>query len=110
MGAALLTPGSLAIIEASFGPDDRGTAIGAWSGLSGVGSAIGPFLGGWLIQALSWRLIFFINLPLAVLVVAVAPPPPAASRGPAAAGAGGIRRRGRGARRPPRLTHRPAHW
>ncbi|HUL26322.1 MAG TPA: MFS transporter [Streptosporangiaceae bacterium] len=71
IGAALLTPGSLAIIEASFHPDDRGKAIGAWSGLSGVGSAIGPFLGGWLIQAGSWRLIFVINLPLAALVVAV---------------------------------------
>ncbi len=72
VGAALLTPGSLAIIEASFHPDDRGKAIGAWSGLSGVGTAIGPFIGGWLIQAASWRLIFAINLPLAALVVAVA--------------------------------------
>ena len=72
VGAALLTPGSLAIIEASFHPDDRGKAIGAWSGFSGVGTAIGPFLGGWLIQAVSWRLIFAINLPIAALVVAVA--------------------------------------
>ncbi len=72
VGAALLTPGSLAIIDASFHPDDRGKAIGAWSGFSGVGIAIGPFLGGWLIQAVSWRLIFAINLPLAALVVAVA--------------------------------------
>jgi EmrB/QacA subfamily drug resistance transporter len=72
VGAALLTPGSLAIIEASFHPDDRGRAIGAWSGFSGVGTAIGPFLGGWLIQAVSWRLIFAINLPLAALVIAVA--------------------------------------
>jgi EmrB/QacA subfamily drug resistance transporter len=72
IGAALLTPGSLAIIEASFRADDRGKAIGAWSGLGGVGTAIGPFLGGWLIQAASWRLIFLINLPLAVLVVVVA--------------------------------------
>jgi EmrB/QacA subfamily drug resistance transporter len=71
VGAAMLTPGSLAIIEASFAPEDRSKAIGAWSGLGGVGSAIGPFLGGWLIQALSWRLIFFINLPFAVLVVLV---------------------------------------
>jgi EmrB/QacA subfamily drug resistance transporter len=71
IGAALLTPGSLAIIEASFHPDDRGRAIGAWSGLSGVGAAIGPFIGGWLIQAVSWRLIFLINLPLAAFVVAV---------------------------------------
>jgi EmrB/QacA subfamily drug resistance transporter len=72
VGAALLTPGSLAIIEASFRPSDRGRAIGAWSGLSGVATAIGPFLGGWLVQAVSWRLIFFINLPVAAAVVAVA--------------------------------------
>jgi EmrB/QacA subfamily drug resistance transporter len=86
IGAALLTPGSLAIIEASFAPEDRGKAIGAWSGLSGVGSAIGPFLGGWLIQAVSWRLIFVINLPLAVLVVAVALRHVPESRDPSATG------------------------
>jgi EmrB/QacA subfamily drug resistance transporter len=72
IGAALLTPGSLAIIEASFVKEDRGKAIGAWSGFAGVGTAIGPFIGGWLIQAVSWRLIFAINLPIAVLVIAVA--------------------------------------
>ena len=72
IGAALLTPGSLAIIEASFRPEDRGKAIGAWSGFAGVGTAIGPFLGGWLIQAYSWRLIFGINLPLAAIVMGVA--------------------------------------
>jgi EmrB/QacA subfamily drug resistance transporter len=71
VGAALLTPGSLAILEATFCPDDRGRAIGAWSGLSGVGIAIGPFLGGWLVQAVSWRLIFVINLPIAAVVLAV---------------------------------------
>src|SRR5262245_1474469 len=71
VGAALLTPGSLAIIEASFVPGDRGKAIGAWSGLSGVASAIGPFLGGWLVDAASWRWIFLINVPLAVFVVVV---------------------------------------
>ncbi len=71
VGAALLTPGSLAIIEASFVPGDRGKAIGAWSGFAGVGSAIGPFIGGYLIQAVSWRLIFVINVPIAVVVVAV---------------------------------------
>ena len=70
-GAALLTPGSLAILQATFAPGDRGRAIGAWSGLSGVGTAVGPFLGGWLVQAVSWRLIFAINLPLAALVIAV---------------------------------------
>src|SRR6266508_1272787 len=69
VGGALLTPGSLAIIEASFHPDDRSTAIGAWSGLAGVTTALGPFLGGWLVEAFSWRLIFLINLPLAALVV-----------------------------------------
>jgi EmrB/QacA subfamily drug resistance transporter len=72
VGGALLTPGSLAILEATFHPDDRGAAIGAWSGLGGVTTAIGPFLGGWLIDAVSWRLIFFINLPLAAAVVWVA--------------------------------------
>src|SRR5919108_296170 len=72
IGGALLTPGSLAILQASFAEDDRMAAIGAWSGLGGVATAIGPFLGGWLIDAVSWRLVFFINLPLAVAVVAIA--------------------------------------
>src|SRR6202022_1346605 len=72
VGGALLTPGSLAILQASFHPDDRAQAIGAWSGLGGIATAIGPFLGGWLIQAASWRLIFLLNLPLAAAVVFVA--------------------------------------
>ena len=72
VGGALLTPGSLAILQASFAPGDRGRAVGAWSGLSGIAAAIGPFVGGWLIGVGSWRPIFLINLPLAVLVVAVA--------------------------------------
>src|SRR2546421_4116974 len=72
VGAALLTPGSLAILEASFVPDDRARAIGAWSGLSGVATAVGPFLGGWLVQSASWRWIFLLNLPLAIAVVIVA--------------------------------------
>jgi EmrB/QacA subfamily drug resistance transporter len=71
VGAALLTPGSLAILEATFRPEDRGKAIGAWSAFSGVGTAVGPFLGGWLVAAVSWRLIFAINLPLAVVVIVV---------------------------------------
>ncbi|WP_030489889.1 MFS transporter [Micromonospora chokoriensis] len=71
-GGALLTPGSLSVLQASFHPDDRGRAIGAWAGLSGVSTALGPFIGGWLIDALSWRWIFFLNLPLAVLVVLAA--------------------------------------
>lgn len=69
VGAALLAPGSLAILEASFHQDDRAAAIGAWSGLAGVMTAIGPFVGGWLVEAASWRLIFLINLPFAVAVV-----------------------------------------
>jgi EmrB/QacA subfamily drug resistance transporter len=72
VGGALLTPGSLAILQASFARDERSAAIGAWSGLGGVATAIGPFLGGWLISAVSWRLVFFINLPLAVAVVLIA--------------------------------------
>jgi EmrB/QacA subfamily drug resistance transporter len=70
-GAALLTPGSLAILQASFVPADRGRAIGAWSGLSGVAVAAGPLIGGYLISAASWRWIFFINIPLAAAVVAL---------------------------------------
>jgi EmrB/QacA subfamily drug resistance transporter len=69
IGGALLTPGSLAIIEATFHPEDRGRAIGAWSALGGIAAAIGPLLGGWLIDAVSWRAIFFINLPIAAFVV-----------------------------------------
>ena len=69
VGGALLTPGSLAIISASFAPDDRAAAVGAWSGLGGVATAIGPFLGGWLVQDVSWRWAFAINLPFAVAVI-----------------------------------------
>jgi len=72
IGGALLTPGSLAILEASFATTDRGRAVGAWSGLSGVAAAIAPFVGGWLIGVGSWRLIFLINLPLAAAVIVVA--------------------------------------
>ncbi len=74
VGGALLTPGSLAILQASFAEDDRGAAIGAWSGLGGVATAAGPLLGGLLISAVphGWRLVFFINLPVAAAVVAIA--------------------------------------
>ncbi len=74
VGGALLAPGSLAIIQASFVPCDRAAAIGAWSGLGGIAVAIGPFLGGYLVGVADWgwRLAFLINIPMAVLVVAVA--------------------------------------
>ncbi len=71
IGGALLTPGSLAIIRASFDSKQRGKAIGLWSGFSSITSALGPLLGGWLVQNASWRWIFFINLPLAVIVMMV---------------------------------------
>ncbi len=72
VGGALLVPGSLAIIGSVFHPDDRGKAIGAWSGLSGVAASIGPFVGGWLVDAVSWRAVFFLNVPLAVVAIGVA--------------------------------------
>lgn len=70
-GAALLVPGSLAIISSSFPNDERGRAIGTWSAFSAITAAIGPALGGWLIQTLSWRAVFFLNLPLAALVIII---------------------------------------
>lgn len=72
VGAALLTPGSLAILQASFAKADRARAIGAWSGLGGIATAIGPLLGGLLVQLWSWRLAFLINVPLALLCVKLA--------------------------------------
>lgn len=71
IGGALLVPGSLAIITASFDPDDRAWAVGAWSGMAGLATAIAPFLGGWLIDAVSWRAVFFINVPLATAALAL---------------------------------------
>lgn len=71
VSAALLTPGSLAIIQSSFAPEDRSRAIGAWSGLSGVSTALGPFIGGYLVDHVSWRWAFLINLPLALVVIFV---------------------------------------
>jgi EmrB/QacA subfamily drug resistance transporter len=68
IGGALMTPASLAIIEAAFRPSDRTHAIGTWAGFSGVSSAIAPFLGGWLLEAGGWRWIFLINIPVAVVV------------------------------------------
>lgn len=72
VGAALATPGALAIIEASFVPVDRARAIGVWAGYSGIASAAGPFVGGWLVDHGGWRWIFFLNLPLVLAVVVLA--------------------------------------
>jgi len=71
IGGALLAPASLAILQASFRPDDRSRAIGAWSGLGGVATAAGPLVGGYLIEAGSWRWVFFINIPVSVVVLIV---------------------------------------
>jgi EmrB/QacA subfamily drug resistance transporter len=71
VAAALVVPNSLAIVSASFVPDDRGRAIGAWSGLGGIATAVGPFLGGWLIDSASWRWVFVINLPISAAAIAV---------------------------------------
>lgn len=86
VGGALLTPGSLAMIEAGFRHDDRARAIGAWSGLGGVVTAIGPLLGGYLVGAVSWRAIFLINLPLGILVVVMAGRHVPETRDPTASG------------------------
>lgn len=72
IGGALLTPGSLALIQASFHPDDRGRAVGLWSGFGGIGAAIGPFLGGWLVDGPGWRWVFLINVPAALVCAPVA--------------------------------------
>lgn len=71
IGAALLTPGSLAILQSSFVPADRARAVGAWTGLLGVATATGPLLGGLMVDTVGWRWVFFLNIPLAALVVAV---------------------------------------
>src|ERR1700734_3900807 len=72
VGAALLVPGSLAIISTSFDEKSRGQAIGTWSGFTAITTAIGPVLGGWLVQHASWRWAFFINPPIAAAVVVIA--------------------------------------
>ena len=86
IGGALLTPGSLAIISACFVPQDRARAVGLWSGLSGVSVAIGPFIGGWLVDSVSWRAIFFINVPIAAIAIAIAQRHVVETRDPDAAG------------------------
>lgn len=69
VGGALLMPGALSLIQSSIHPDDRGRAIGAWSGLSGVAAAVGPLVGGWIVGTLGWRWIFLLNLPIGATVV-----------------------------------------
>src|SRR5580658_8501287 len=71
IGAALLVPGSLAIISAAFDEKSRGRAIGTWSGFTAITTAVGPVLGGWLVEHGSWRWAFFLNLPIATAVVAI---------------------------------------
>src|SRR6201981_3088217 len=71
LAAAFLVPGSLAIISASFDEKTRGQAIGTWSGFTAITTALGPVLGGWLIEHASWRWVFFINVPLAIAVIVI---------------------------------------
>src|SRR6202795_78218 len=71
VGAALLVPGSLAIISTSFDEKSRGQAIGTWSGFTAITTAVGPVIGGWLIEHASWRWAFFINIPTALVVIAI---------------------------------------
>ena len=72
IGAALLVPGSLALISANFSKERRGRAIGTWAGWTSIAAGVGPVVGGWLVERVSWRVIFFMNLPLAALVIAIA--------------------------------------
>ena len=72
IGAALLVPASLAMLGAAFGPNERGRAVGSWSALTSIASSIGPALGGWLVQAISWRAVFLLNLPIAAAVLWIA--------------------------------------
>ncbi|MBT9255355.1 MFS transporter [Phycicoccus sp. MAQZ13P-2] len=86
VGAALLTPGALAIIQTTFRPADRAAAIGTWAGFSGVAAALGPFVGGWLVDHASWRWVFAVNVPLCVAVVLLTGRRVPESRDPGAAG------------------------
>ena len=71
IGGALLTPGSLAIIQSSFHPRDRGAVIGQWAGLGGIAAAIGPPVGGWVIEVASWRWVFLANVPIVIAIVLI---------------------------------------
>ncbi|MGB3770775.1 MAG: MFS transporter [Rhodococcus sp. (in: high G+C Gram-positive bacteria)] len=86
IGAALVTPGSLAILSASIDREDRGRAIGLWSGFGGIGSAVGPLVGGYLVETVGWRAIFLINVPLAIVVAVVSVRHVPESRDPGATG------------------------
>ena len=85
IGAALLVPSSLAMLGAAFPPDQRGRAVGAWSALTSIASAIGPALGGWLVEAISWRAVFLINLPIAAVLLWITLRKVPESRNPSAA-------------------------
>ena len=102
VGGALLVPGSLALITASFRSEDHGSAIGAWSGLTGVATSIGPFLGGYLVDAVSWRLVFLINVPLAARRAVGHDAPRAREPRPSGGQAAGLRRGRRRDARPRR--------
>jgi EmrB/QacA subfamily drug resistance transporter len=86
VGAAALVPGSLALIDAGITDDDRGRAVGIWAGMSGVTTALGPFIGGWLVDSASWRWVFFLNVPLALAVAWIAARHVPESRNPTVAG------------------------
>jgi EmrB/QacA subfamily drug resistance transporter len=86
IGAALLVPGSLALISANFSKERRGQAIGTWAAFTSIAAGLGPLLGGWLVESVSWRWIFFINVPLAALVLAIVWWRVPESRGEAASG------------------------
>src|SRR5690606_33874784 len=85
IGAALLTPGSLAMMQGSYRPEDRARAIGLWSGMAGVSTLLGPFLGGGLVQSVGWPYVFWINVPIAVGILFIAARHVPESRDPQAA-------------------------
>lgn len=84
VGAALLVPSSLAMLGAAFSPGERGRAVGTWSALTAIAGALGPALGGWLVQVVSWRAVFLINLPIAAAVIVIALRKVPETRNPAA--------------------------